>query len=160
MQRHQFCGTHDDTRVPQQPAPLCQWQCSALWRRTARGTMGWCHGFQLHLLCNDSGEIITFLSTGANVDDRGQRVCGQSFAKEPRKGPPTGDTSTDRGSFEDLRQGHTSAWIAANMKNRLMSMGCKIMLAKGTSLNVSTTCSKTRQTSYSLEASFHTQTSS
>ena len=23
MQRHQFCGLHDDTRVPQ-PAPLCQ----------------------------------------------------------------------------------------------------------------------------------------
>ena len=25
-----------------------------------KGTMGWCHGFKLHLLCNDSGGIITF----------------------------------------------------------------------------------------------------
>ncbi len=25
-----------------------------------KGTMGWCHGFKLHLLCNDRGEIITF----------------------------------------------------------------------------------------------------
>ena len=30
------------------------------------GTMGWCHGFKLHLLCNDSGEVITFCLTGAN----------------------------------------------------------------------------------------------
>ena len=27
-----------------------------------KGTMGWCHGFKFHLLCNDRGEIITFLS--------------------------------------------------------------------------------------------------
>ena len=32
--------------------------------------MGWCHGFKLHLLSNDSGDIITFCLTGANVDDR------------------------------------------------------------------------------------------
>ena len=35
-----------------------------------KGTMGWCHGFKLHLLCNDSGEVITFSLTGANVNDR------------------------------------------------------------------------------------------
>ena len=35
-----------------------------------KGTMGWCHGFKLHLVCNDRGEIITFCFTGANVDDR------------------------------------------------------------------------------------------
>ena len=23
-----------------------------------KGTMGWCHGFKLHLACNDRGEII------------------------------------------------------------------------------------------------------
>lgn len=39
-----------------------------------KGTMGWCHGFKLHLLCNDSGDIITFCLTGANVDDRDKRV--------------------------------------------------------------------------------------
>lgn len=25
-----------------------------------KGTMGWCHGFKLHLACNDRGEIIAF----------------------------------------------------------------------------------------------------
>ena len=26
--------------------------------KNGKGTMGWCHGFKLHLLCNDSGEVI------------------------------------------------------------------------------------------------------
>ena len=42
--------------------------------KSGKGTMGWCHGFKLHLLCNDSGEVITFCLTGANVDDRDGRV--------------------------------------------------------------------------------------
>ena len=32
--------------------------------KNGKGTMGWCHGFKLHLLCNDSGEVITFCLTG------------------------------------------------------------------------------------------------
>ncbi len=32
--------------------------------RERKGTIGWCHGFKLHLLCNDSGEVITFFLTG------------------------------------------------------------------------------------------------
>ena len=42
--------------------------------KNGKGTMGWCHGFKLHLLCNDSGEVITFCLTVANVDDRDSRV--------------------------------------------------------------------------------------
>ena len=42
--------------------------------KNGKGTMGWCQGFKLHLLCNDSGEGITFCLTGANVDDRDSRV--------------------------------------------------------------------------------------
>lgn len=42
--------------------------------KDGKGTMGWCHGFKLHLLCNDTGEVITFCLTGANVDDRDNRV--------------------------------------------------------------------------------------
>ena len=41
--------------------------------KDGKGTMGRCHGFKLHLLCNDSGEVITFCLTGANVDDRDSR---------------------------------------------------------------------------------------
>ena len=46
-----------------------------------KGTMGWCHGFNLALMCNDRGEIITFCLTGANVDDRDKRIL-TVFAKE------------------------------------------------------------------------------
>lgn len=44
-------------------------------------TMGWSCGFKLHLLCNDSGEIITFCLTGAKVDGRDKRVWA-IFPKE------------------------------------------------------------------------------
>lgn len=39
-----------------------------------KGTMGWCHGFKLHLACNDRGEIIAFVLTGANVSDKNPEV--------------------------------------------------------------------------------------
>ena len=35
---------------------------------------GWCHGFKLHLACNDRGEIIAFVLTGANVSDKDPNV--------------------------------------------------------------------------------------
>ncbi len=33
-------------------------------------TLGWCYGFKLHLVSSDRGQIIDFLITKANVDDR------------------------------------------------------------------------------------------
>ena len=77
--------------------------------------MGWCH-----VLCNDSGEIITFCLTGANVDDRNKRVW-TVFA--------------DRGYIRQALFGdlfdkgiHLVHGLRANMRNRLMSMWDKIML--------------------------------
>ncbi|CAA0181771.1 transposase (fragment) [Tenacibaculum maritimum] len=32
--------------------------------------MGWFYGFKLHLVCNDKGQIVDFMITKANVDDR------------------------------------------------------------------------------------------
>lgn len=99
--------------------------------KEGKGTMGWCHGFKLHLLCNDSGDIITFCLTGANVDDRDDRVW-QVFTKELY-----GKVFADRGYikrelFESLfDQGiHLVHGLKANMKNRLMPMWDKIMLRK------------------------------
>lgn len=34
------------------------------------GTMGWYYGFKLHVVANDKGELVDFLITKANVDDR------------------------------------------------------------------------------------------
>lgn len=99
--------------------------------KDGKGTMGWCHGFKLHILCNDSGEIITFCLTGANVDDRDERVW-TVFAKEL-----FGKVFADRGYigqdfFESLfDQGiHLVHGLKANMKNKLMPMYDKIMLRK------------------------------
>lgn len=96
-----------------------------------RGTMGWCHGFKLHLLCNDRGEVMTFCLTGANVDDRDDRVW-QVFTKKL-----FGKVFADRGY---IKQGlfdrlfadgiHIVHGLKANMKNRLMPMWDRIMLRK------------------------------
>nr|WP_316928469.1 transposase [Bacteroides pyogenes] len=39
-----------------------------------KSTMGWYIGFKLHLLCNEKGEIINFVLTKANVDDRNEKA--------------------------------------------------------------------------------------
>lgn len=99
--------------------------------KDGKGTMGWCHGFKLHLLCNDRGEIITFCLTGANVDDRNPRVW-KVFAKELY-----GKVFADRGYispalFDFLFENgvHLVHGLRSNMKNRLMPMYDKIMLRK------------------------------
>lgn len=99
--------------------------------KAGKGTMGWCHGFKLRLMCNDRGDIITFCLTGANVDDRDVRVW-EVFGKELY-----GKVFADRGYirkelFESLfdRGIHLVHGLRANMKNRLMPMRDKIMLRK------------------------------
>ena len=99
--------------------------------KDGKGTMGWCHGFKLHLLCNDSGEVITFCLTGANVDDRDSRVW-TVFAKVL-----FGKIFADRGYikqelFDSLfSQGiQLVHGLKAKMKNKLMPMWDKIMLRK------------------------------
>lgn len=96
-----------------------------------KGTMGWCHGFKLHLLCNDRGEVITFCLTGANVDDRDERVW-RVLAKEL-----FGKVFADRGYISPrlfnwlFADGiHLVHGLKANMKNKLMPMWDKIMLRK------------------------------
>ena len=114
-----------------------------------KGTMGWRHGFKLHFICNDRGEIITFCVTGANVDDRNPDVWNV-LAKELY-----GKLFADRGYisprlFEDLfKDGiHLVTGIKVNMKNRLMSFGDKIMLRKVLSSGALMTCSRIQQNWY------------
>jgi hypothetical protein len=37
---------------------------------TGKSTMGWFHGFKLHIVINDKGELLSFCVAQANVDDR------------------------------------------------------------------------------------------
>ena len=36
--------------------------------------MGWYFGFKLHLICNERGELLNFMLTKANIDDRNEDV--------------------------------------------------------------------------------------
>ena len=45
--------------------------------------MGWCHGFKLHLACNDRSEIVAFVLTGANVSDKDPAVFKVLLAIAP-----------------------------------------------------------------------------
>ena len=98
---------------------------------TGKGTMGWCHGFKLHFVCNDRAEIITFCLTRANTDDR-DPVVWKVLAKDLY-----GKLFADRGYisqrlFDDLFEDGIQlvTGIKSNMKNKLMPLWDKICLRK------------------------------
>ena len=96
-----------------------------------KGTMGWCHGFKLHLACNDRGEIIAFVLTGANVSDKdsevfkvlAKRLYGKMFADKGYISQRLFDIL-----FEDGIQLVTG--LRVNMKNKLMPFYDRMMLRK------------------------------
>ncbi|QAR29894.1 IS982 family transposase [Ornithobacterium rhinotracheale] len=98
---------------------------------TGKSTMGWFHGFKLHLVINDKGEILSFCVTQANVDDR-EPLKNEGFLKQI-----FGKLFGDKGYiseklnqllFVDGIQLITN--IRNNMKNSLMTMSDKILLRK------------------------------
>jgi len=98
---------------------------------TGRSTMGWFHGFKLHIIVNDKGEILNFVITQGNVDDREplkegnilNKVFGSLYADK-------GYISKDLAAmlFDDGL--HLVTGIRNNMKNVLMTMRDKILLRK------------------------------
>ena len=96
-----------------------------------KSTVGWFFGFKLHLVVNDKGEIIQFVITRANVDDREplkncrfhEKLFGKLFADR-------GYISKDL--FEKLFVDniHLITKIKKNMKNALMHLYDKIVLRK------------------------------
>lgn len=96
-----------------------------------RGTMGWFFGFKLHIVINERGEIIDFLITQGNVDDR-QPLKDKAFHDKV-----FGKIFADRGYigkdlFEKLFVDgiHLVTKIKKNMKNALMHIYDKILLRK------------------------------
>jgi len=93
--------------------------------------MGWFHGFKLHIIINDKGEILNFTITQANVDDR-TPLKKKSFLDKIY-----GKLYADKGYVgKDLMQLlfadglHLITHIKNNMKNSLMTMSDKILLRK------------------------------
>lgn len=93
--------------------------------------MGWCHGFKLHLACNDRGELIAFVLIGSNVSDRdskafdvlAKRLYGKLFADKGYISQKLFDAL-----FEDGIQLVTA--FRVNMKNKQMPFCDKMMLRK------------------------------
>jgi len=98
---------------------------------TGKSTMGWFHGFKLHIIINDKGEILNFTITQANVDDRQplkqerflDKIYGKLFADKGYIGK-----NLMQLLFVDGIQLITS--VRNNMKNSLMTMSDKILLRK------------------------------
>ena len=92
-------------------------------------SMGWFFGFKLHLIINDKGEILNFMFTPGNVDDR-EPLKQTRFLKNIK-----GKLCADKGYialFENLFTGGIQliTKVKNNMKNSLMSVADKILLRK------------------------------
>lgn len=96
-----------------------------------KSTMGWYVGFKLHLICNDKGEILNFVLTKANVDDRNMSVI------QPLTNGIYGKLYGDKGYisqtlFERLYDKNIQlvTGLRSNMKQRLMPLEDKKNLRK------------------------------
>jgi len=96
-----------------------------------KSTMGYFYGFKLHIAINDKGEILNFMITTANVDDRFPLKC-ENFIKKI-----FGKLYADKGYIGHkltellFTDGiHLVTPIRKNMKNQLIEMNDKIMLRK------------------------------
>ncbi len=94
-------------------------------------SMGWFYGFKLHIVINDKGEILDFLFSRGNVDDR-EPLKNKDFHDKI-----FGKLIADKGYiskslFEQLFIDgiHLITKIRKNMKNSLMHMHDKILLKK------------------------------
>jgi hypothetical protein len=98
---------------------------------TGKSTMGWFHGFKLHIIINDKGEILNFTITQANVDDRAplkkklflDKIYGKLYADKGYLGKDLMKLLFNDGL-------HLITHIKNNMKNSLMTMSDKILLRK------------------------------
>lgn len=94
-------------------------------------SMGWFYGFKLHIVINDKGEILDFLFTQGNVDDRAP-LKNKNFHNKI-----FGKLVADKGYiskslFEEMFIDgiHLITKIKKNMKNCLMHLSDKILLRK------------------------------
>ncbi len=98
---------------------------------TGRSTMGWFHGFKLHIVVNDKGELLNFIITQANVDDRTpikennllKEIIGSLYADKGYISKELANMLFDDGL-------HLITSIRNNMKNILMTMRDRILLRK------------------------------
>lgn len=97
----------------------------------SKSTIGWFFGFKLHLVCNDKGQIIDFLLTKANVDDRtplknenfNDKIFGKIYADKGYLGKDLFDKLFVNGI-------HLITKVRKNMKKKAMDFMDKVYLRK------------------------------
>ncbi len=99
--------------------------------KVGNSTMGYFFGVKLHIVINDKGELLNFVITPGNIDDR-EPLKNPSFIKALK-----GKLYADKGYIsQKLTQVlfmdglHLITSIRNNMKNTLMELKDKIMLRK------------------------------
>jgi hypothetical protein len=95
-----------------------------------KSTMGFFFGFKLHIVINETGHIIDFQITQANVDDRSpiknnllQKIWGKLYADKGYVSKKLSEILFSNGI-------HFITGVRKNMKNILMPLYDKIMLRK------------------------------
>ena len=94
-------------------------------------SMGWFYGFKLHLVCNEKGELLSFMLTPGNIDDR-DPLKNSAFL-ENISGKLVGDKGyISKGLFEKLFVDGIQLLtkVRSNMKGALMTVADKILLRK------------------------------
>ena len=96
-----------------------------------KSTLGWFFGFKLHIIINDKGEIISFVITQGNVDDR-QPLSMESFIRNV-----SGKLYADRGYISQKLAEilfvdgiHFVAKMRNNMKGGELPLQDRLMLRK------------------------------
>lgn len=96
-----------------------------------KSTMGYFYGFKLHFVINDKGEILNFVITPGNVDDR-EPLKNKKFIQDIK-----GKLYADKGYISKTLTEvlfvdglHLITQIRNNMKNVIMEMKDKILLRK------------------------------
>lgn len=96
-----------------------------------KSTMGYFFGFKLHFIINDKGEILNFVITPGNIDDR-EPLKNKAFVEKIK-----GKLYADKGYISSKLTEvlfvdglHLITYIRNNMKNVLLEMKDKILLRK------------------------------
>ncbi len=99
--------------------------------QVGKSTMGYFFGFKLHIVINDKGELINFMITQGNVDDR-EPLKNKKFvnALKGKLYADKGYISKELTNLLFIDGLHLITSIRNNMKNVLMEMKDKIMLRK------------------------------
>lgn len=97
--------------------------------KRGKTSTGWFYGFKLHLIINDSGEILAYMLTAGNVDDRvpvpglSPNIFGKLFGDKGYISQELFLKLYERG-LEIITK------LKRNMKNKLMSLANKILLRR------------------------------